>query len=109
MVFFNGKRNSEHNLELVWPGRTWQGYFSLGVLEETGSDRLVGASSRRLKGCWFNSWPGHMPRLQVWSLVEIHTKGNQSMFLLHIDISLSLLSPPLPLSLKSISMASGED
>ena len=48
------------------------------------------------------------PGLQVWSPVRVCMRGNQSMFLSHIDVSLPL-SPSLPLSLKSISMSSGED
>ena len=53
---------------------------------------------------------GDVPRLQVWSLVGACTRGNQWMFLSHIDISLPLpLSLPSPLSLKSISMSWGEN
>ena len=35
-----------------------------------------GALSRRPKGHGFRSQSGHMPRLQVQSLLEMHTRGN---------------------------------
>ena len=38
--------------------------------------QLVGASSHRLRGCGFDSWSGHMPRLQVRFLVVEPMKGN---------------------------------
>ena len=31
---------------LVWPGRGWRGYFSLGVLEGTGSEAEACHSSK---------------------------------------------------------------
>ena len=43
--------------------------------------KLVGALSCTPKGCGFDSWSGHIPRLQVWSPVRVCTGGNQSMFL----------------------------
>ena len=66
----------------------------------------VEALSHTLKGCGFDSWAGHIPRLQVRFLVPGRgAYGRQptdvslaSMFLSHIDVFLSL-SPPLPLSL----------
>ena len=64
--------------------------------------QLVGASSHKSKGHGFDSWSGHMPKLWVWSPVRACTRGNTSVF------SPSFL-PSLPLSLKSISMSSGED
>ena len=54
------------------------------------------ASSHREKGCRFDSCPGYMPGFQVWSLGRAHTRGNRSMFLSHIDVSLSLFLPPFP-------------
>ena len=51
---------------------------------------LVGASFCTAKGWGFNSQPGHIFRLQVQSPVQAHMGGNQSMFLFHIDVSLSL-------------------
>ena len=54
-----------------------------------GVAQLVGAAFRALKGHRFDSWSGHVPRLGVWSLVRVHTGGNQSMLL---SLSLS----PLP-------------
>ena len=62
---------------------------------------MVGwALSHKAKGRWFDSWSGHMPGLRLWSPVGTHTRGNQSMFLSHINVSLCLL--PLLLSLKKI-------
>ena len=34
----DGRRNPGCRLGLGWPGRGWQGYSSLGVLEGTGSE-----------------------------------------------------------------------
>ena len=48
------------------------------------------------KGLGFNSWPGPMPRLRVRSPVGVGTKGNQSMFLSYIDVSLPFFLPPSP-------------
>ena len=42
------------------------------------------------KGCGFDSQSGHMPGLWVQSLGGVHTGGNGSMFLSHVNISLSL-------------------
>ena len=38
--------------------------------------QLVGALSCEPKGCSFNSWLGHIPRLQVQSLVRVHVGGS---------------------------------
>ena len=54
-------------------------------------------SSLRAKGCWFDSPLGHIPRLRDWSLVAACTRGNQSMFLTSVFLSISL-SLPSPLS-----------
>ena len=43
--------------------------------------QLVGALFCAPKGCRLISWSGHIPRLQVQSLVRAYTRGNQSMFL----------------------------
>ena len=51
--------------------------------------QMVGALSRRPKGHRFDSWSGHIPRLQVCSPVKVHTKSNQKMFLTLISLSLS--------------------
>ena len=48
---------------------------------------MVGALIYGLKGCRFCSQSGHIPGLQVQSLVGVRTKGNLSMF-----FSLSLMS-----------------
>ena len=42
---------------------------------------LFGASSHTPKVCGFNSWLGHIPRLQVRLPVGVHTGGNWQMFL----------------------------
>ena len=65
------------------------------------------ASSCKPKDHGFNSQSGHMHGLGVWSPVGVHRRGNQSMFLSHIGVSLPLflspsLSPSLALSLESI-------
>ena len=38
--------------------------------------QFVGALSYKLKGCGFNSWSEHIPRLQVPSLVRACARGN---------------------------------
>ena len=52
------------------------------------------------KGHRFNSQSGHMPGLQARFPSWEHLRGNQLMYLSHIDLSLPL-SPFLPLSLRS--------
>ena len=39
---------------------------------------LAGASSHKPKGHGFDSRSGHIPRLRVWSLVGVHTRGHQT-------------------------------
>ena len=41
-----------------------------------GMAQSIGALSHTLKVRGFNSQSGHMPRLQVWSLVREFTRGN---------------------------------
>ena len=68
--------------------------------------QLTGASFCAPKCCVYDSPSGHIPRLQVRSLVRVHTGGNRSMFLsLFLSVS---HSPYLP-SLKSMNMSSGEN
>ena len=74
----------------------------------TSMAQLVGVSSHKPKGHRFDSQSGHMPRLWVRSLVGACVRGNQLMFLSHINGSLPLSLPSL-LSKKSISMSSGKD
>ena len=65
------------------------------IKKETSPDWCgsVGQSrSHKLKGHWFDSWSWHMPGLWVQSLVGVHMKGNQWMFLSRINVSL----PPFP-------------
>ena len=52
--------------------------------------QVVGASSHDLKGHEFDSWSGHIPRLQVRSLVGEPMEGDQSMFFCCIDVPPSL-------------------
>ena len=61
--------------------------------------QLAGVESCEVEGCRFNSLMGHMPRLQVPSLVQAWTRGNWSMFF------------PLPSSFakNNEKMSSGED
>ena len=49
-----------------------------------------------------DSWSGHKNRLWIWSTILACMRGNRSMFPSRISVS-------LPLSLKSISVSSGED
>ena len=69
--------------------------------------QLVGMVSHTPKGCRFNSQPGHILRLRVWSLVGgWGTYSRQPIDVSNIDVSLSL-SPscpftPLPESLCKI-------
>ena len=68
--------------------------------------QLVEAPSRTPKGCGFAPQSGHIPRLQVQSLVGAGTGSNRSIFLSYISVSLSLSLFPLslPLSLKSVNI-----
>ena len=43
---FQKERNSGHRLGLGWPGRGWQGYSSLGVLEGMSSEAEACHSSK---------------------------------------------------------------
>ena len=70
------KLQDEDTLDVVLPKEP--------IVVLTSVAQLVGASSCKPKGCGFNSWPQHMPRLQVQSLTGEHTGGNQQMFLSHI-------------------------
>ena len=54
------------------------------------------ASSHKAKRRQFDSWSGHMPGLQVQSPFGAHPRGNQLMFLSHIDVSLSFSLPSPP-------------
>ena len=107
----------------TWTGRrvfvTWTGHSFSGIASRRNIVRnyikrhcalasvaqLVGrALSHKPKGHQFESQSGHVPELQVRSLVRGNVEGNKLMFLPHIDISLPLsLSPSLsafpPLSL----------
>ena len=64
--------------------------------------QLVGPLFCTPKGCGFDSQSGHIPRLQVQSLVRAHSEEDRLMFLSQNDVS-------LPTSLKSINIFSGEN
>ena len=51
------------------------------------------ASSLKAHGCLFDSWSWHMPRLLVQSPVGARARGNWSLFLSHVDVSLSFSLP----------------
>ena len=72
---------------------------------------MVGASFSARKGYRFHSLLGHTPKFRVQFLVRACTGGNQSMFLSHIDVALSLSPPPLKINLekKTTNMISGEN
>ena len=93
---------------MIWLGKWGLRGVKNVLLALASVAQLVGAMSCKLKSCRFNSRPVHMPGFQIWSEVRAHVRGSRSMFLSHMDISLSL-SPSLPFSLKSISMSLGED
>ena len=58
-----------------------------------GMVQVVGESSSfRPKGHRFDPWSGHMPRLWVQSPVGACLRGNQLMFLSHINIFSLFLS-----------------
>ena len=62
----------------------------------------------KVKGRQLDSWSGHVPGLWVQFPVGMNIYGSQSMSLSHIDVSLSLFLP-VPFSVKSINISSGED
>lgn len=46
---------------------------------------LVGwGSSHASKGCWFDSWSGHLPMLQAWSMAGIVQKAADEYFSLSL-------------------------
>ena len=51
-----------------------------------------GAPACKLKGCWFDSWSGHMPGLQARSGPQWGACKRQP----HIDVPLPLFLPPVP-------------
>ena len=66
------------------------------LMQDISHDRCgsVGCvSSHKAKGHWFNSWSGHMPGLWVQSPVGACMRGSRSIFLFHINVSLSLFLP----------------
>ena len=72
-------------------------YYIVFKMEKGSADRsgsVAWASSCKVKGHRFNSWPGHLPGLRVWFPGE----GAQERQLIEIFLS---LSPSLPLSLKN--------
>ena len=51
--------------------------------------QLVGAPSHTPKGCGFDFYSGHIPRLQVQSLVGACTGGNRLIFLSQKSVNIS--------------------
>ena len=82
-------------------------YFSFlsktGLFSSSQVAQIVAVSSGTSKVCGFDSWSGHIPRLQVRSLVRVCMRSNQLMFLSHTEVSLSLT-----VSLKSVNISSGK-
>ena len=74
-----------------------------------GVVQLIGRWSHKLKGHRLDSQSGHIPGLQVWSLVWAHTRGNPLIVSLPYQCSSPSFSPSLPRFLKSTSMSLGED
>ena len=50
--------------------------------------QVIGASFHAPKGCRFDSWSGHIPRLQVQSPVRTHI-GGYTLMILFFSFSLS--------------------
>ena len=78
-------RHTFKNTPLLWPARL----NCLGVIPQSERSPVK-----------FRT--GHAPGLRVWFLVGVHTRGNQLMFLSHIDVSLPLFLPLFPFLLKNI-------
>ena len=53
-------------------------------------------------------WSGHVPRLQVWSLVRAHTGSNQLTFFSHTDVSVSLPSSLSKINEEIMSLGEGK-
>ena len=62
----NGKKNSRYSLGLVWPGRSWQSYFSLGVLEAMDSEAEACHSSKIV--LLFNKKLPFLPNPLLWNV-----------------------------------------
>ena len=69
--------------------------FGPGRCGSVGWELLHKAKSHQ-----FNSQSGNMPGLQVWSPVRVHKRGNQLIFLSHIDVSPPLFSHSFSLARK---------
>ena len=67
---------------------SWETFIRIGWMGFDLCGSVGCASSCKAKGCWFDSWSGHIPGLWLWSLNGEHRRGNQSMFLsLHFSLS----------------------
>ena len=67
--------------------------------DDLGLDRcgLVGwALSPKVKGHWFGSWSGHVPRLRAWSLVGVRVREAADPCFSDIDASLLFLPYSFP-------------
>ena len=69
---------------------------------------LVGVPFHTPKVLGFGSVSGHVPRLQVWSLVGAHTGSNQLMFFSHTDVSVSLPSSLSKINEEIMSLGEGK-
>ena len=58
-------------------------------LPPTGVAELVGGVFCKAKGYQFDSWSGHMPGLQIWSLVGVYERQPINVSL-SVSLSLSL-------------------
>ena len=65
-------------------------------------DSVGWVSSHKVKGYWLDSQSGHVTGLQVQFPVRVHMRGNQLMFLSHVDVSLPLFIPSFPSLWKQI-------
>ena len=97
-------KNDIHLLPLVEIKRTLKAFdgcfYSLKLKIDSvglaGVVQLVEALSHKPKGSGLVSWSGHITRLWVHSPVRVCIRGNQPMFLSHINVSLPLSLPPTP-------------
>ena len=63
-------KNIEVNADKKWK------LLKVIVPDLTGVAQLAGVLSHKQKGCWFDFRSGHIPRLQVRSLIGAHTGSN---------------------------------
>ena len=89
-----GKYKTYVNVRSCYQDHSW--FRRENSPDQCGSVGWV--SSCKAKGCWFDSWPGHVPALKVRvgsGSGSVREATSQSVFLSHLSLS---LSPPLPFS-----------